>query len=413
LSVPIKLNENYKPLWINATRIFIITGGRASAKSFHVSLFLENLIWEAGHTILFSRLTLNSAHISIIPEFVEKIDLHSDRKYFDITKTDVINKKTGSNILFRGLKTSAGDQTANLKSIQNLTTYVLDEAEEETSEDRFDKINESVRKKGMQNRVILVMNPRYNKDWTIKRFFKDRGLKVGFNGVFEDTTYIHTTYLDNLENLSESFIQSAEQLKINNLAKYEHRMLGMPIDEVEGALWNEKIIQHCTQRPEFKKVIIALDPSVTATDTSDECGIIVAGLAYDDKVYIIRDETGIYKPLAWCQKAIFLYNEFNANCIVAEINQGGDMVETIIHQIQKDILVEKVWSKQGKILRAEPVVALYEQSLVIHLPGLSKLEYEMTTWTPDEGYSPGRIDALVHGVNYLKQANDFFAGVAK
>lgn len=409
---PIKRNKKFQPLWKNDTRFFVITGGRASAKSFHVSSFIEDLTWQQGHTILFSRLTLNSAHISVIPEFIEKIDLHSGRDHFDITKIDIINKRTGSNILFRGLKTSAGDQTANLKSIQGLTTYVLDEAEEETSEERFDKINESVRKKGIQNRVIIVMNPRYNKDWTIRRFFHDRGLKVGFNGVYEDTTYIHTTYLDNINNLSESFIKGATDLKLQNLAKYEHRMLGMPIDEVDGALWSEKIITRVQKHPEFTKVVVAIDPSVTATDTSDECGIIVMGLGTDNKVYVLRDETAIYKPLAWCQKTIFLHGEYKAACVVAEVNQGGDLVKTVIHQLDNRILVNNVWSKQGKILRAEPVVSLYEQGLICHMPGLSKLEYEMTTWTPDEGYSPGRIDALVHGINFLKPAKQSFVRIS-
>jgi len=398
----IKLNNKFKPLWLNNTRYFILTGGRASAKSFHESLFIENLTWEAGHVILFTRLTLVSAAISIIPEFLEKIDLHSDRKYFNVTAAEIENRKTNSQIIFRGLRTSQGNQTASLKSIQGLTTWVLDEAEELTDEATFDKIDESIRKVGIQNRVILVLNPAKKNHWIYKRFFTDRGIKSGFNGINGDTTYIHTSYLDNISNLNQSFIDKAEALKAVNIVKYEHRFMGAWIDEVEGALWNDKIITRVTSHPEFKKVCIAIDPSVTSKDTSDECGIICLGLGMDDKVYIFRDETGIYTPLAWCNKAIFLHDEYRANCIVAEINQGGDLVETVIHQIKNAIKVEKVWSKQGKILRAEPVVSLYEQGLVCHMPGLAKLEYEQTTWTPDEGYSPGRIDALVHGINYLK-----------
>lgn len=234
----IKLNSKYEPLFKNDTRFFIITGGRGSAKSFGVGTFTNLLSFESGHTILFTRQTMTSAHLSIIPEFQEKIDLMDLNDFFAITKTEIINKKSGSKIIFRGIKTSSGDQTANLKSLQGVTTWILDEAEELTDETTFDKINLSIRQKGKQNRVILILNPATKEHWIYKRFFEDSGVQEGFNGVKDDVTYIHTTYLDNYDNLDKSFINEVERVKESNPLKYQHTILGGWLNRAEGVVYS-------------------------------------------------------------------------------------------------------------------------------------------------------------------------------
>ena len=157
---------------------------------------------------------------------------------FYVTKDSIVNKVTKSEILFRGIKTSSGDQTANLKSIQGLSTWVLDEAEELTDEDKFDTINLSVREEGVQNRVILIMNPTTKEHWVYKKFFEARGVKAGTNDTIDDVNYIHTTYLDNKENLSDSFISDVERLKESNPTKYNHKILGGWLDKAEGVVFN-------------------------------------------------------------------------------------------------------------------------------------------------------------------------------
>ena len=119
----ITLNNKYKPLFNNDTRFFIITGGRGGSKSFGVGTFANLLSFEANHRILFTRQTMTSAHLSIIPEFQEKIDLMELNDYFTITKNEITNIQSGSEIIFRGIKTSSGDQTANLKSLQGLSNF--------------------------------------------------------------------------------------------------------------------------------------------------------------------------------------------------------------------------------------------------------------------------------------------------
>jgi phage terminase large subunit len=203
-----------------------------------VGTFINLLSFEQGHTILFTRQTMTSAHLSIIPEFQEKIDMMEYNDYFSITKSEIINKKTGSKIIFKGIKTSSGDQTANLKSLQGVTTWILDEAEELTDEVTFDKINLSIRQKGKQNRIILILNPSTKEHWIFKRFFEDAGIQEGFNGVKNDVTYIHTTYLDNYENLDQSFINEVERVKVSNPLKYQHTILGGWLNRAEGVVYS-------------------------------------------------------------------------------------------------------------------------------------------------------------------------------
>jgi phage terminase large subunit len=233
----ITINKKYIPLFESDSRYFVITGGRGSGKSFALNSFLLLLTYEVGHTILFTRYTLTSAHISIIPEFVEKIemaDLHND---FSITKDEIINLRTGSKILFKGIKTSSGTQTANLKSLSGVTTFVLDEAEELVDEDVFDKIDLSVRNSARQNRVILILNPTTKEHFIYNRFFEQKGVDAGQTLTKGDTTYIHTTYQDNAEYLSESFLNQIEALKQHNPKKFEHTILGGWLDKAEGVVF--------------------------------------------------------------------------------------------------------------------------------------------------------------------------------
>jgi len=233
----ITLNNKYEPLFKNQTRFFIITGGRGSSKSFGVGTFASLLSFESGHKILFTRKTMTSAHLSIIPEFQEKIDLMELNEHFQVNKQEIVNKKSNSEIIFRGLQTSSGSNTANLKSLQGVTTWILDEAEEETSETNFDKINLSIRTKGKQNRVILILNPATKEHWIYKRFFESCGVETGFNGIKGNVTYIHTTYLDNIDNLDESFIEEVERVKESNPKKYNHVILGGWLDKAEGVVY--------------------------------------------------------------------------------------------------------------------------------------------------------------------------------
>src|SRR5690606_37760790 len=172
--------------------------------------------------------------------FIEKTSIMSVEDSFTINKTDITNTRTGSDILFRGIKTSSGNQTANLKSLQGVTTWILDEAEELVDENIFDTIDLSVRQKGKQNRIVLILNPSTKEHWIYKRFFEGKGIEGGFNGVKDNVCYIHTTYKDNEKHLSQSYLDQLEAIRINNPKKYQHKILGGWLEKAEGVVFENR-----------------------------------------------------------------------------------------------------------------------------------------------------------------------------
>ena len=221
----------------NDTRYFIITGGRGSGKSFQVGRFAVLLSHYPNEKILYTRQTMTSAQLSIIPEIQEKINLMNRAANFEQSGNTLKNVFSGNEIVFKGLQTSSGDQTASLKSLTGVSCWVLDEAEELTDEAKFDKIDLSFRKKGVQTRIILILNPSSKAHWIYKRFFERKGVAEGFTGIHDDTTYIHTTYKDNERNLDQSFLNRANELKTNNPIKYQHIMLGGWLEKADGIIF--------------------------------------------------------------------------------------------------------------------------------------------------------------------------------
>ncbi len=232
------LKKKYASLFTKNNRYYVVTGGRGSGKSYSINTFLLMLTYELNEIILFTRFTLTSAHVSIIPEFLDKIETANLSNDFYITKDEIVNKTTGSKILFKGIKTSSGNQTANLKSLAGITCFVLDEAEELVDEDIFDKIDFSIRSKIKQNRVILILNPATKESWIYQRFFEQKGVNEASNTTKGDVTYIHTTYEDNAVNLSESFLNQINYIKENQPNKYKHVILGGWLDKAEGVIYS-------------------------------------------------------------------------------------------------------------------------------------------------------------------------------
>ena len=267
----IKPQAIYTPLYTDKEKfIILITGGRGSGKSFNASAFIERLTFEKSldrsfaHTILYSRYTMVSAHMSIIPEMMEKIDMDGTGKYFRATKTDIINRRSGGRIMFRGIKTSSGNQTAKLKSIHGITTFVCDEAEEWTDEQDFDKIMLSIRQKGIQNRIIIIMNPTDSNHFIYKKYIENTHKLVEIDGVpvqistHPNVLHIHTTYFDNLDHLSDEFLKEVRQMKEDNPEKYAHTVIGRWADVAEGAVFKKWGI--VDEFPQWcKKVGIGLD----------------------------------------------------------------------------------------------------------------------------------------------------------
>jgi phage terminase large subunit len=258
------LNNKYNSLG-NDSRYFVITGGRGSGKSFAITTFLAFLTFEQGHKILFTRYTMISAANSIIPEFLEKLELYGILEHFRITKDEILNISTGSSILFKGIRTSAGNQTAALKSISGITTWVLDEAEELIKEEDFDKIDQSVRSKNKPNRVMMILNPTTKEHWIYQRFFAGKGVNPGTNDFVDNVTYIHTTFKDNEENLSDSFLLQLEDIRRRRPDRYNHQILGGWMDKAEGVIfgnWSTGLFNTGTESIYGQDFGFSVDPTV-------------------------------------------------------------------------------------------------------------------------------------------------------
>lgn len=219
----------------------------------------------------------------------------------------------------------------------------------------------------------------------------------------DKTTIITSgTSYENKENLAPAFFDKI-------IKKYEGTTLGRQelyaeiLEDIEGALWKMSLIEkwRIVKTPEFKRIVVAIDPAVTSKQTSDETGIIAAGLGYDDRGYILDDISDIYTPNAWAKNAIISYQKLQADCIVGERNNGGEMIETILRNLDQSIPYKDVWASRGKHKRAEPIQMLYEQGRISHIGNFPKLEEEMTTWTDDCDWSPNRMDALVWALTEL------------
>lgn len=313
LSQLIKINRKYLPLITGKTRYYIVTGGRGSAKSFSTSLLFTKLCVEEPQKILFTRYTMVAAHLSIIPEFTEKIDLLNASNLFNINKNEIINQSVGSSIIFKGIKTSSGDQTANLKSLQGVTGWLLDEAEELLDEATFDKIDFSIRTKGIQNRVVMLLNPASKEHFIYKRFFEDAGVQPGFNGVKGDVTYIHTTYLDNIDNLDDSFLRQVENMRLTNPEKYNHIILGSWLDKAEGVIFKNWEVG------EFDKSL----PSVYGQDYGFSVDpSVLINVAVDRKLKIIYVDECFYRA-GMSTAEIEVENKLNAgnSLIIADSSE--------------------------------------------------------------------------------------------
>lgn len=220
------------------------------------------------------------------------------------------------------------------------------------------------------------------------------------------TTHVtHGSTYDNAANLATAFLDTI-------LAKYEGTTLGRQelhaelLDESPGALWTRETLQACRRERmpdgvEVVRTVVAIDPAVTNSAASDETGIIVAALGSDSEGYILEDCSLRATPLSWAQAGVDAYHRWNADRMIGEVNNGGDLVETVVRQIDPNVSYRPVRASHGKYARAEPIASLYEQGRIHHVGMFTELEDEQTNWTPDIGWSPNHMDALVWAATEL------------
>ena len=252
---------------------------------------------------------------------------------------------------------------------------------------------------GKSPKQIYTTTPHFRNASTLEKI-RDRSRTVLSTG----------STFENLANAPQDFVDTIlEEFAGTRMGLQE--IEGSLIQEVEGALWNNDMIgKYCEVTPEIcrnttMRIVVGVDP--TGTSTGDKCGIVVAGVGYDEndqKTFIVLEDASIQGlPDEWAKKTVAMYDKWGADKIVAEKNFGGDMVSSVIKQEDNSVPVELVFASKGKLIRAEPISQLYQQGLVKHNAGLGDLEKEMMEYTGDPRQkSPNSLDAMVWAMTELK-----------
>lgn len=385
-------------------RYVILVGGRGSGKSHALAVWLNRASYIKGWGFLVTRWTMKSAERSIIPEFKDKWTALGNENDFIAIRSIITNVRSGNIIDFKGIKPQSGKSSDALKSIAGKNVLIVEEAQELADYEMFDKIDNSIRVKTHKNLIVLCLNPAHTDHWIYKEFFKS-----GRN----DVMILTTTYRDNIKYLSDSYLKKIERDKERNYARYEHIYLDKWTEDTAGALWQHKDIdENRITREDYndltiKQTVIAYDPGITnytgnESNIPDEDGIIVQSKCINDHYYIIRDETCHGKRSDIAKKLVELYYKYDANCIIIEKNNGGDWIPSLIKVVDPLVRIFTVSATKGKILRAQPIQALYEEGFVHHVGYYPELEYEMTTYIENTNQkSPNRLDANVWGLTHL------------
>lgn len=260
----------------------------------------------------------------------------------------------------------------------------------QNAQDTWDMLQFGLRL-GKHPRQIITTTPRPIK--LLRELLKREGVVVT-----RGSTY------DNRENLAPSFLSSI-------ISRYEGSRLGRQeinaelLEDSPGALWRRDMLEAAriekAAMPPLRRIVIALDPAVSVSEGADETGIIVAGLGADNRGYVLEDASGKFSPTDWARRAVALYHKWNADRVVAEINQGGLMVENTLRMIDRSVSYKGVHASRGKITRAEPISALFEQGRVSLVGAFPELEDQLCTFSPGVSDSPDRLDAMVWALTEL------------
>lgn len=253
-----KEREHYEKL--SKVDTVLISGGRDSGKSFAASTFVTLGAKDYNHRVLYTRYTMSSTDHSISEAITKRMRAIGCESSFEYAGSTYQNKTTSGKIYITGQKTSSLNQTAKLKSLEDFSIFITDEAEEMKSYDEWYKINKSIRASDVQCLSILVFNPPTREHWIYEEFFEDMGVQEGFTGVKDNVMYIHTTYVDNIENVTEHNLRDYKRLKSHyekyeslspmereltkgrlkkNWKKFKHVILGGFLDVAEGVIYED------------------------------------------------------------------------------------------------------------------------------------------------------------------------------
>ena len=384
------------------SRYKVLHGGRGSAKSWSVARVLLIRGTEEPLRILCAREFQNSLADSVHRLLADQIELLQLSGFYRIGKSAIIGAN-GTEFRFAGLR----HHISKIKSFEGFDIVWVEEGQT-VSKNSFDVLIPTIRKAGSE--IWVTLNPDLEEDDAWQRFV------VGPPRA--DAIVQPVNWMDNPW-LTDELRAEKDHLRALDLDAYENVWGGRCRSHVENALWKMEIFGANRERaPETEKerevllstlgrVVIAIDPSGCAGENdkrSDEVGIVVAGVGHDGIARILEDATGRYSPNEWANRALALYDRWKADRIVAETNYGGAMVESTIHTVRSTAPVKLVTASRGKVQRAEPVAALYEQGKVRHVGHFAELERQYCHFST-AGYmgarSPDHADAAIWALTEL------------
>ena len=365
-------------------------GGRGSGKShFFGEMAVERCILNPGARIVCVREVQKSLRESVKLLIEDKIETLGVGESFTIRRDD-ISTPGGGLILFQGMQ----DHTAeSIKSLEGFDVAYVEEAQTMTARS-LEMLRPTIRKEGSE--LWFSWNPRSASD-PVDDFLRGNPPP--------EAVVVRANWRDNP--WFPAALETDRQFdEVNNPARYAHIWEGEYEPMAVGAIWDRLTIHNSRrdEAPRLTRVLVSIDPPISAEPGSDEAGIIVTALGEDGRGYVLDDLSAQGSPKQWAERAVAAYDAYEADAIVAEVNQGGDMVKHTIRSVRPTVRVIEVRATRGKHVRAEPISSLYALGKVSHVGSFPKLENQMCLMTA-AGYegegSPDRVDALVWGLSEL------------
>jgi phage terminase large subunit-like protein len=374
-------------------RTWLILGGRGAGKTRAgaewvraMALGEANVTDQPARRIALIAETYHDARSVMVEGVSGLLSVHAgcERPLFEPSKNQVIWPNGAIAQLF------SGDDPNGLRGPQFDAAWCDELAKWRRAEETWDMLQFALRL-GAHPRQLVTTTPRNTA--LLTRLLADPMTSV---------TRVPTSA--NADNLAPSFMAEMQR-RYAGTALGRQELEAEIITEIAGALWRADWLDEMrvATAPELTRIVVALDPPVTATSASDACGIVVAGLGEDGRGYVLADRTVQGRqPHEWARAAIAAYHDFKADRLVAEANQGGEMVVSVLRQVDAAVPITKVHATRGKWLRAEPVAALYAEGRVLHVGTFARLEEQMCSFGGGgAGRSPDRLDALVWALTAL------------
>lgn len=388
-----------------STYILLQGGSRSGKTTLLVYICLHTALSFPGSRILIARLHLSDLKGSIIedtfpkvcelmsPGLAEYVRNNLNRQYNYITFPN------GSSIWFDGLSDERRSEKVLGREYNLIYLNEISQIDYIAFQKLITRLAKNTNKR-YRNRMLLDCNPTSKSFWGYVLFML---LLDPIDKSVKNKDEYRTLVLNPAHNphLSKLYVDKI----LDSLSNRQKKRFkdGLWLDDIEGALWTQSLIdRHRSEqldRSSFERIVIGIDPAITQIKgRSSLTAIIVCGIL-NGHGYVLDDQSGCYSPEQWGRKAVELYNSYDADMIVVETNQGGDLVVSNMTLFDRRIRVKRVHAKKGKVLRAEPIVGLYERGLIHHMGVFEELEEQMSTWVPDQGLpSPDRVDGVVYAL---------------